>query len=80
MEYGSRGKARRLGSFWKVDETEISPLGFIDVPDQIWRNELSKDKKHFVAAHNAKKQHGASTANLTVPKRFERLLKEKETQ
>ena len=24
-EYGSRKKARRIGSFWKVDETEISP-------------------------------------------------------
>ena len=24
-EYGLRKKARRIGSFWKVDETEISP-------------------------------------------------------
>eukprot|EP00957_Ditylum_brightwellii_P176663 13455781-Ditylum_brightwellii.AAC.1 len=54
-EYGSRKKARRIGSFWKVDETEISPQHFINVPDQIWRNELSKDKKDFIAAHNAKK-------------------------
>eukprot|EP00957_Ditylum_brightwellii_P192240 14633357-Ditylum_brightwellii.AAC.1 len=60
-EYGSRKKARRTGSFCKVDETEISPQGFINVPDQIWRNELSKDEEDFVAAHNAKKQHGEST-------------------
>eukprot|EP00957_Ditylum_brightwellii_P156248 11892651-Ditylum_brightwellii.AAC.1 len=64
-KYGSRKKARGTGSFWKVDETKISPQGFINVPDQIWRNELSKDKKDFVVAHNAKKQHGESTANLT---------------
>eukprot|EP00957_Ditylum_brightwellii_P141188 10757017-Ditylum_brightwellii.AAC.1 len=64
-EDGSRKKARRTGSFFKVDETEISPQGFINVPDQIWKNELSKDKKDFVAAHNAKKRHGESTANLT---------------
>eukprot|EP00957_Ditylum_brightwellii_P114424 8723707-Ditylum_brightwellii.AAC.2 len=64
-EYGSRKKARRLGSFRKVDETEISPQVFINVLDQIWRNKLSKDKKNFVAAHNAKKQHGESTENLT---------------
>eukprot|EP00957_Ditylum_brightwellii_P175502 13362326-Ditylum_brightwellii.AAC.1 len=44
-EYGSRKKTRRIGSFQKVDETEISPQGFINVPDQIWRNKLSKDKK-----------------------------------
>ena len=50
------------------------------MPDQIWRNELSKDEKEFVASHNVKKQHGESTENLTVPRRFERLLKEKESQ
>lgn len=50
------------------------------MPDQIWRNELSKDEKEFVASHNAKKRHGESTENLTVPRRFERLLKEKESQ
>ena len=69
IEYGSRKKARRIGSFWKVDETELSPQGFINVPDQIWRNKLSKDKKEFVAVYNAKKQHGESTANLVIPKK-----------
>eukprot|EP00957_Ditylum_brightwellii_P025389 1920363-Ditylum_brightwellii.AAC.1 len=54
-EYGSRKKARRLGSFWKVYETEINHQSFINVPDQIWRNELSKNEKDFVASHNAKK-------------------------
>eukprot|EP00957_Ditylum_brightwellii_P015186 1143893-Ditylum_brightwellii.AAC.1 len=39
-----------------------------------------QDKKDFVVAHNAKKQHGKSTANLTVPKQFKRWLKERETQ
>eukprot|EP00957_Ditylum_brightwellii_P038047 2877519-Ditylum_brightwellii.AAC.1 len=58
-EYGSRKKERRLGGFQKVDETEISPQCFINVLDQIWRNELSKDKKDFAAAHNAKKRHGS---------------------
>eukprot|EP00957_Ditylum_brightwellii_P153300 11666964-Ditylum_brightwellii.AAC.1 len=38
------------------------------------------DEKHFVVAHNAKKQHGESAANLTVPKRFKRLLKRRETE
>eukprot|EP00957_Ditylum_brightwellii_P132172 10078255-Ditylum_brightwellii.AAC.1 len=79
-EYGSRKKARRIGSFGGVDETEISYQGFINVPEQIWRNELSKDKKEFVAAYNAKKQHGESTANLVIPKKIKRLLKERETQ
>eukprot|EP00957_Ditylum_brightwellii_P132243 10083797-Ditylum_brightwellii.AAC.1 len=50
------------------------------MPDQIWRNELSKDEKEFVALHNAKKKYGESTVNLTVPRRFERLLKERESQ
>ena len=50
------------------------------MPDQIWRNELSKDEKEFVASHNAKKRHGEWTENLTVPRRFERLLKKKELQ
>eukprot|EP00957_Ditylum_brightwellii_P063595 4827666-Ditylum_brightwellii.AAC.1 len=40
-EYGSRKKARRLGSVWKVNETEISPQGFIDVLDQRGRGRLA---------------------------------------
>ena len=50
------------------------------MPDQIWRNELRKYERDFVAAHNAKKQYGESIVNLTVLERFERLLKEKESQ
>jgi hypothetical protein len=79
-KYGSKKKARRLGRFWKVDETEISVQGFINVPDQIWRNKLSMNKKDYVVAHNAKKQRRESAENLTVPKRFKRLLKERESQ
>eukprot|EP00957_Ditylum_brightwellii_P054749 4148349-Ditylum_brightwellii.AAC.1 len=60
-EYGLRKKARRIGSFWKVDETELSPQGFINVPDQIWRNKLSKDEQDFVTAYNSKKWHGELT-------------------
>eukprot|EP00957_Ditylum_brightwellii_P041608 3151245-Ditylum_brightwellii.AAC.1 len=46
-EYGSGKKARRLGTFWKVNKTEISHQSFINIPGQIWRNELSKDEKDF---------------------------------
>eukprot|EP00957_Ditylum_brightwellii_P048489 3679292-Ditylum_brightwellii.AAC.1 len=57
MMAGNMDQGRRQGRFCKVDETEISPQGFISVPDQIWRNELSKEERDFVVAHNAKKRH-----------------------
>eukprot|EP00957_Ditylum_brightwellii_P122257 9323291-Ditylum_brightwellii.AAC.1 len=44
--YRLRKRAKRLRSLWKVTETEISPVGFINVPDHIWRNEISKDNRN----------------------------------
>eukprot|EP00957_Ditylum_brightwellii_P200767 15304445-Ditylum_brightwellii.AAC.1 len=48
--------------------------------DKIQRNELSKYKRDFITSHNAKKQYGELIETLIVPKRFEKLLKEKESQ
>eukprot|EP00957_Ditylum_brightwellii_P136648 10421069-Ditylum_brightwellii.AAC.1 len=66
--------ARKLGNTRKANETEISPLGFINVPDQIWRNKLSKGDRDFVAYYNARKKWGIDI----IPRGFENLLKEKE--
>eukprot|EP00957_Ditylum_brightwellii_P017577 1324196-Ditylum_brightwellii.AAC.1 len=41
-EYEMRKRAKRVGNTRKANEPEISPLGFINAPDQIWRNELSE--------------------------------------
>eukprot|EP00957_Ditylum_brightwellii_P108168 8252664-Ditylum_brightwellii.AAC.1 len=74
-----RKRAKRVGNTQKENEPEISPLGFINVPDQIWRNELSKGERDFVASHNVRKQNGESIKNLIVPRGFEDFLKEKES-
>eukprot|EP00957_Ditylum_brightwellii_P191425 14573869-Ditylum_brightwellii.AAC.1 len=60
-------KAKVLESTQKVTETEISPLGSINAPDQIWRNQLIKDKMDCVASHNVKKQYGELIEYLTAP-------------
>eukprot|EP00957_Ditylum_brightwellii_P197261 15028614-Ditylum_brightwellii.AAC.1 len=74
-----RKRAKRVGNTQKANETEISPLSFINVPDQIWRNELSKGERDVVASHNTRKQNGESIECLIIPRRFENLLKEKES-
>eukprot|EP00957_Ditylum_brightwellii_P150582 11465938-Ditylum_brightwellii.AAC.1 len=70
-KYRTRKRARKSGRTWKANETEINSLGFVNVPDQIWRNKLSKGERNFVASFNAKRQHGESIKNLTIPRRFE---------
>eukprot|EP00957_Ditylum_brightwellii_P129294 9862902-Ditylum_brightwellii.AAC.1 len=77
-EYKRRTRAKRAGNTWKANETEIGPLGFINVPDQIWRNELSEGERDFVASYNARKQNEELVKYLITPRRFENLLKEKE--
>eukprot|EP00957_Ditylum_brightwellii_P183407 13970696-Ditylum_brightwellii.AAC.2 len=69
-EYKMGEKAKRVGRTQKVNEKEISPLGFINVPDQIWRNKLRKGERDFVASYNAKKQNGELIKNLIIPRRF----------
>eukprot|EP00957_Ditylum_brightwellii_P084548 6429293-Ditylum_brightwellii.AAC.1 len=54
-KYKMRNGAKRVGNTWKANEPEISPLGFISVPEKVWRKELSKGKRDFVAYHNAGK-------------------------
>eukprot|EP00957_Ditylum_brightwellii_P050299 3814578-Ditylum_brightwellii.AAC.1 len=61
-----------------IKETGKEARKFLE--DQIWRDELSKDKKSFVAAHSTKTRHDELTENLTIPKRFKRLSKERESQ
>eukprot|EP00957_Ditylum_brightwellii_P187073 14247573-Ditylum_brightwellii.AAC.1 len=39
-EYKRRKRAKRVGNTQKANEPEINPLGFINIPDRIWRNEL----------------------------------------
>eukprot|EP00957_Ditylum_brightwellii_P044384 3367891-Ditylum_brightwellii.AAC.1 len=53
-EYKMRKRAKRVGSTWKANQPEISPLGFINVPDKVWKKELSKGKRDFVASYNKK--------------------------
>eukprot|EP00957_Ditylum_brightwellii_P155206 11815294-Ditylum_brightwellii.AAC.1 len=77
-EYEKRKRARRVGNTRKANEPEIGPLGCITVPDWIWRNELCKGGRDFVASYNARKQNGKSIKHLIVPRIFENLLKEKE--
>eukprot|EP00957_Ditylum_brightwellii_P003610 273461-Ditylum_brightwellii.AAC.1 len=40
--FKERKEAKRVGNSKKANEPEISPLGFINVPDPIWMNVLSK--------------------------------------
>eukprot|EP00957_Ditylum_brightwellii_P058407 4429074-Ditylum_brightwellii.AAC.1 len=77
-KYRSRKRARRSRRTWKANETEIRPLGFINIPDQIWRNELCKGERDFVVSYNAKKQNEELIKNLIIPRRFENLLKKRE--
>eukprot|EP00957_Ditylum_brightwellii_P166583 12680383-Ditylum_brightwellii.AAC.1 len=41
-KYKERKRAKRAGNSQKANEPEIVLLGFINVPDLIWRNGLSK--------------------------------------
>eukprot|EP00957_Ditylum_brightwellii_P058314 4420853-Ditylum_brightwellii.AAC.1 len=36
-KYKGKKRAKRVGNSWKANEPEISPLGFINVPDPIWK-------------------------------------------
>eukprot|EP00957_Ditylum_brightwellii_P089528 6817616-Ditylum_brightwellii.AAC.1 len=76
--YKERKRAKRVENSQKANEPEVSPLGFINIPDPIWRNGLSKGERDFVASYNARKQNGEWIKHLIVPRRFENLLKEKE--
>eukprot|EP00957_Ditylum_brightwellii_P055081 4174831-Ditylum_brightwellii.AAC.1 len=78
-EYKMREKAKRVGNTQQANETEISLLGFINVQDQIWRNEINKGMGNIVASYNTGKQNGESIQYLIDPRRFENLLKEKES-
>eukprot|EP00957_Ditylum_brightwellii_P034125 2586814-Ditylum_brightwellii.AAC.1 len=62
-----RKRAKRVENTRKANEPEISPLGFINVPDKVWMKELSKGKRDFVASYNVRKQNGEKR-NLEVKK------------
>eukprot|EP00957_Ditylum_brightwellii_P167120 12722123-Ditylum_brightwellii.AAC.1 len=59
-----RMREERYGREWDGDDNDGREHGLRTKARRlgsfwkIWRNKISKDKKDFVAAHNAKKWHG----------------------
>eukprot|EP00957_Ditylum_brightwellii_P011717 884919-Ditylum_brightwellii.AAC.1 len=72
-------KIRRMKghSYDHLDKVQLVNKGYLCMPDKMWTDELSKEKKDFVISFNSRICFGATTNNMDKSAIFAKVFEER---